>query len=89
MKLAGGENEWNAMWSLYLNETDAQERIKLLQGLAHSSEPWILHRSVDTKKVEQIKDTHSNIKHKIQVRGGVIPSMQRYYPRIFLLFILT
>jgi glutamyl aminopeptidase len=47
MKLAGGEEEWSTMWDLYLNETDAQERIKLLQGLAHSSEPWILHRSVE------------------------------------------
>ncbi|PNF17921.1 hypothetical protein B7P43_G02198 [Cryptotermes secundus] len=45
MKLAGGEKEWNIMWNLYLKETDAQEKIKLLLGLAHSSEPWILHRS--------------------------------------------
>jgi hypothetical protein len=45
MKLAGGEEEWNIMWNLYLNETDAQEKMKFLQGLAHSSEPWILHRS--------------------------------------------
>jgi glutamyl aminopeptidase len=47
MKLASGEKEWDTMWNLYLNETDAQERLKLLQGLAHSSEPWILHRLVE------------------------------------------
>jgi hypothetical protein len=45
MRLAGSEKEWNIMWNLYLNETDAQERIKLLHGLAYSSEPWILQRS--------------------------------------------
>jgi glutamyl aminopeptidase len=51
MKLAGGDEEWSAMWDLYLNETDAQEKIKLLQGLAHSSEPWILHRSVEISRM--------------------------------------
>jgi hypothetical protein len=53
MKLASGEKEWNTMWNLYLNETDAQEKIKLLQGLAHSSEPWILQRS--GKMLKQFK----------------------------------
>lgn len=44
MRLGGSEEDWNTMWNLYLNETDAQERTKLLHGLAHSSEPWILQR---------------------------------------------
>ncbi|XP_069668648.1 aminopeptidase A-like isoform X2 [Periplaneta americana] len=52
LKLAGGEREWDIMWNLYLNETDAQERIKLLSGLAHSSEPWILKRYIELSKNE-------------------------------------
>lgn len=50
MALAGGEREWNTMWNLYLNETDAQERTKLLHGLAYSSQPWILQRSGEMSK---------------------------------------
>jgi hypothetical protein len=44
MRLAGGEKEWKTMWNLYLDEPDAQEKIKLLQGLAMSSEPLILEQ---------------------------------------------
>jgi hypothetical protein len=50
MRLAGSEKDWNTMWNLYLNETDAQERTKLLHGLAHSSQPWILQRSGEILK---------------------------------------
>ncbi|GFG31124.1 hypothetical protein Cfor_00773 [Coptotermes formosanus] len=52
MRLAGSEREWNVMWNLYLDEPDAQERMKLLQGLAQSSEPWILQRYIQFAKIE-------------------------------------
>jgi len=52
MRLAGGEKEWNTMWKLYQEESDAQEKMKLLQGLAMSSEPWILERYIQFAKDE-------------------------------------
>ncbi|KAJ4438254.1 hypothetical protein ANN_14193, partial [Periplaneta americana] len=61
LKLAGGEREWDIMWNLYLNETDAQERIKLLSGLAHSSEPWILKRLLSKNLKVRIYKTATGI----------------------------
>ncbi|PSN55624.1 hypothetical protein C0J52_04058 [Blattella germanica] len=52
IKLASGEKDWDLMWNLYLSETDAQERIKLLCGLTYSQEPWILQRYLELSKNE-------------------------------------
>nr|CAD7433373.1 unnamed protein product [Timema monikensis] len=48
----GGEDIWDKMWQMYMNETDAQERTKLLYGLASVPEPWLLHRYIEYAKDE-------------------------------------
>lgn len=40
----GTEANWNKMWNIYKSETDAQERIKLLQGLASIRNEAIIRR---------------------------------------------
>nr|CAD7266750.1 unnamed protein product [Timema shepardi] len=47
-----GEDIWDKMWQMYVNETDAQERTKLLYGLASVPEPWLLHRYIEYAKDE-------------------------------------
>ena len=42
MKEIGDADIWNWMLELYKNETNAQEKQKLLLGLTSVTEPWIL-----------------------------------------------
>ncbi|XP_067616962.1 glutamyl aminopeptidase-like [Eurosta solidaginis] len=42
MQSSGNENSWKNMWELYLSETDASERRKLMGGLASIQVPGIL-----------------------------------------------
>lgn len=35
---------WNAMWDRYTVESDPNEAIKLLYGLAFAKEPWLIHQ---------------------------------------------
>lgn len=44
MRTAGNEENWKIMWDLFVNETDASEKIKLMNGLAAISEPWLLQK---------------------------------------------
>lgn len=44
MRVNGNEDNWNKVWDLYLSETDAQEKAKLLASLSSTTEPWILKR---------------------------------------------
>lgn len=41
---SGNEESWNQMWNLFVSETDASEKSKLMYGLAAVQEPWILSR---------------------------------------------
>ncbi|XP_050744759.1 glutamyl aminopeptidase isoform X1 [Drosophila biarmipes] len=41
------EDAWDKMWKLYLEETDAQEKVKLMNGLAAVQVPWILQRYIN------------------------------------------
>ncbi|XP_058986730.1 glutamyl aminopeptidase-like [Musca domestica] len=43
---SGNEENWNQMWNLFVSETDASEKSKLMYGLAAVQEPWILSRYV-------------------------------------------
>ncbi|XP_075149954.1 glutamyl aminopeptidase-like [Haematobia irritans] len=47
MKKAGNEQLWNQVWDLFINESDAQEKIKLMEALAAINEPWILQRYIN------------------------------------------
>ena len=38
---------WETMFERYLQETNAQEKAKLLYGLAYIKEPWVLHRFIN------------------------------------------
>ena len=38
-----GLEEWNWLFSKYLNTTEASEKSKLMYALAGSREPWILN----------------------------------------------
>lgn len=40
----GDATVWNAMWQRYTVETDPNEAIKLLYGLAFPKEPWLIHQ---------------------------------------------
>ena len=52
MLSVGGAATWNIVLERYLNETNAQEKRKLLYGLAQIREPWVLHRFVNLAKNE-------------------------------------
>jgi len=41
------EAAWDQMWKLYLDETDAQEKVKLMNGLAAVQVPWLLQRYIN------------------------------------------
>lgn len=47
MAAVGNENRWNQVWEIFLSEQDAQEKSKLMYGLAGIQVPWILKRSND------------------------------------------
>lgn len=38
------EANWDKIWKLYVDEKDAQEKIKLLTALAAVQTPWVLAR---------------------------------------------
>ena len=52
MLSVGGASTWDLMLERYLKETNAQEKRKLLYGLAQIREPWVLHRFVNLAKNE-------------------------------------
>lgn len=35
---------WNKLWGVFINETDASEKLKLMDALSAAKEPWILRR---------------------------------------------
>ncbi|XP_044317726.1 glutamyl aminopeptidase isoform X2 [Drosophila rhopaloa] len=41
------EAAWDQVWKLYLNETDAQEKLKLMNCLAAVQVPWLLQRYIN------------------------------------------
>uniref|UniRef100_A0A1I8PGY6 glutamyl aminopeptidase n=1 Tax=Stomoxys calcitrans TaxID=35570 RepID=A0A1I8PGY6_STOCA len=47
MQSVGNEESWNQVWELFLAETDAQEKLKLMEALAAIKEPWILQRYIN------------------------------------------
>lgn len=44
MQIGGTEQIWQQVWELFVNEQDAQEKVKLMEALAAINEPWILQR---------------------------------------------
>lgn len=44
MRTRGNEAYWNIVWDLYLKETDASEKTKLMGSLTNIQVPWILKR---------------------------------------------
>lgn len=44
---SGDEKSWNVMWNVFAKEVDAQEKIKLMKGLAGIQEPWILQKFIE------------------------------------------
>ena len=44
MLYKGDEETWNTMLERYQSETNAQEKTKLLRGLAWIDQPWIINR---------------------------------------------
>lgn len=44
MESHGTEESWNIVWDLFLKETDASEKTKLMSSLSSIREPWILKR---------------------------------------------
>lgn len=43
MQTIGDEETWDAMWQLYIAESDANEKSKLMYGLSAVQVPWILN----------------------------------------------
>lgn len=52
MVVNGNEENWDKVWNLYLNEADAQEKIKLMDSLSAIQVPWILKRYVHIRLFE-------------------------------------
>ena len=40
----GDETTWNKMLDRYMDETNAQEKAKLLKGLAWIDQPWMIRQ---------------------------------------------
>uniref|UniRef100_A0A1B0AGP0 glutamyl aminopeptidase n=1 Tax=Glossina pallidipes TaxID=7398 RepID=A0A1B0AGP0_GLOPL len=47
MQIGGTEQIWQQVWELFVNEQDAQEKVKLMEALAAINEPWILQRYIN------------------------------------------
>ncbi|XP_046672950.1 glutamyl aminopeptidase-like isoform X2 [Homalodisca vitripennis] len=47
-----GEDEWDKVWTLYLAESDPQEKVRLRTALCAVKEPWILARLIERAKNE-------------------------------------
>ncbi|XP_028894176.1 glutamyl aminopeptidase isoform X3 [Zeugodacus cucurbitae] len=47
MQSVGNEESWNQVWELFINEQDAQEKVKLMEALAAVNSPWILQRYIN------------------------------------------
>nr|CAD7604667.1 unnamed protein product [Timema genevievae] len=52
MYAMGDEAAWDKMWNLFLKEEDAQEKRKLMIGLASTSQPWLINRYIQYAKNE-------------------------------------
>ena len=50
----GDEETWNIMLQRYMDETNAQEKVKLLKGLAWIDQPWVLMQFIRLAKNETI-----------------------------------
>lgn len=53
MSSEGTEADWDFMWDKYVTETVPQEKIKLLYGLAHTKQVWLLNRYLEYSKDPQ------------------------------------
>lgn len=47
MMSVGSLESWNKMWSVFKNETDLQEKNRLMRGLAGIRESWIIQKYID------------------------------------------
>nr|CAD7440857.1 unnamed protein product [Timema bartmani] len=52
MYAMGDETAWDKMWNLFLKEEDAQEKRKLMIGLASAPQPWLINRYIQYAKNE-------------------------------------
>jgi glutamyl aminopeptidase len=50
----GDEATWNTMLQRYMDETNAQEKTKLLKGLAWINQPWMIRQFLRLAKNETI-----------------------------------
>jgi len=41
---ASGEVEWDQLWTIYLKETNAQERVSMINALSNAKQPWLIKR---------------------------------------------
>ncbi|XP_017484575.1 PREDICTED: glutamyl aminopeptidase-like [Rhagoletis zephyria] len=47
MQSVGDEKSWDQIWELFINEQDAQEKVKLMEALSAVNSPWILQRYIN------------------------------------------
>ncbi|XP_005182090.2 glutamyl aminopeptidase [Musca domestica] len=47
MASVGNEQSWNQVWDIFIGETDAQEKAKLMEALAAIKQPWLLQRYIN------------------------------------------
>lgn len=50
----GDENTWDTMLQRYISESNAQEKAKLLRGLAWIDQPWVIRQFLRLAKNETI-----------------------------------
>ena len=53
---------WNVVFDRFVAEGNAQEKRKLMYGLAAVKEPWIIHRFIDLAQNE------SNVRSQVWIR---------------------
>lgn len=47
MQSVGNQQIWESVWQLFVQESDASEKSKLMYGLAAVPEPWLLQRYIN------------------------------------------
>ncbi|XP_073818649.1 aminopeptidase A-like [Musca autumnalis] len=52
MQRVGKQQQWEQMWDIFVVESDASEKTKLMYGLSAIREPWILRRYIDLAETE-------------------------------------
>lgn len=70
MKGAGNIDSWNILWDMFCNETDMQEKKRLMKGLAGSQEYWIIKKYLEAAWNEKYIPRHDFFQCLMYISDG-------------------